>query len=169
MGKGISPRKEFEAHLLYQGRSNTANKQRIINVISAELKKVRCNVFNSHDDIDIVKLAVQSSLKCLTTVITKDKYLLVLLLILLYHTDVNLKPLYFKSSKKSNKMEIHNILHYKTILGSEIYIKLSFLHAFIGCDTTSSIYGVGKATVFKKLILNQHMQEVALVFTASSR
>lgn len=63
-------------------------------------------------------------------------------------------------------MEIHNILHYKTILQSEIYTKLLFLHVFTGCDTTSSVHGVGKATVFKKLILNKHLQAVALVFTA---
>ena len=66
-------------------------------------------------------------------------------------------------------MEIHSIFHHKTILGSEIYAELLFLHAFTGRDTTSSIYGVGKAAVFKNLILNKHLQEVALVFTASSR
>ena len=63
-------------------------------------------------------------------------------------------------------MEIHNILYYKTILQSEIYTKLLFLHVFTGCDTTSSVHGVGKAAVFKKLILNKHLQAVALVFTA---
>ena len=112
-------------------------------------------MFHSHDDADanIVKLAVQSSLECLTTVIDEDIDLLVLLL---YHADVNSEPLYFKSSKKSNEMEIHNILHYKTILGSEVYPKLLFRSAFTGCDTASSIYGVGKATAFKTLISNTH-------------
>ena len=65
-------------------------------------------------------------------------------------------------------MEIHNILHYKTILQSEIYTKLLFLHVFTGWDTTYSVHGVGKATVFKKLISNKHLQAVALVFTAQS-
>ena len=47
--------------------SNTANKQLIMNVISTELKKARCCVFHSHDDadVDIVKVAVQSSLNAL--------------------------------------------------------------------------------------------------------
>ena len=120
----------------------------MINVISTEVKKAGCYVFHSHDDadVDIVKLAVQSSLECPVTLIGEDTDLLVLLL---YHVDVNSKPLYFKSSKKSNEMKINNILHYKTILGSEIYPKLLFQHAFTGCDTTSSIYGVGKDTVLK--------------------
>ena len=106
----------------------------MINVISTEVKKAGCYVFHSHDDadVDIVKLAVQSSLECPVTLIGEDTDLLVLLL---YHVDVNSKPLYFKSSKKSNEMKINNILHYKTILGSEIYPKLLFQHAFTGCDT----------------------------------
>ena len=36
-------------------------------------------------------------------------------------------------------------------------------------DTISPIYGVGKPTAFKKLILNKHLREVALVFTTSSQ
>ena len=47
--------------------------------------------------------------------------------------------------------------------------KLLFLHIFTGYDTISPIYGVGKPTVFKKLILNKHLREVALVFTTSSQ
>ena len=39
---------------------------------------------------------------------------------------------------------------YKTILGSNIYAKLLFLHVLTGCDTTSSINGVGKSRVLKK-------------------
>lgn len=87
----------------------------------------------------------------------------------MYHADVNSKLLQLKTSKKSNEMKIHNILHYKAILGFEIYTELLFLRAFTGCNTTSSIYGGGKATVFKNLISNKHLQQVALVFTASSR
>ena len=93
VGKGISPRTEFQPGMLFQGKkdvfiSNTANKQHIINVVSTELKKAGCYVFHSHDDadVDIIKLVVQSSLKCPATVIGEDTDLLV---ILLYHADVN--------------------------------------------------------------------------------
>ena len=54
------------------------------------------------------------------------------------------------------------------ISGSESYPKLLFLHAFTGCDTISSIYGVKKASIFKKLISKKHLQEVALVFSTNS-
>ena len=71
--------------------SNTANKQLIMNVISTELKKARCCVFHSHDDadVDIVKAAVQSSLKCPATVTGGE---MDLILLLLYHADVISKP-----------------------------------------------------------------------------
>lgn len=59
-------------------------------------------------------------------------------------------------------------MHYKTKLGSTIHVKLLFPHAFTGCDTTSLIIEVGKATVFKKRI-PKYFHEKALVFTASSR
>lgn len=169
VGKGISPRLEFEPDMLFQAKkdvflSNIANKQSIINVISTEHKKAGCYVIHSNDDTDvgIVKLAVQSSLEYPTTVIGECTDLLRLLL---SYADVNSKPL---NHCKSDEMEIHNILHFKTTLRSEIYTKLLFLRVFTGCDTTSSVHGVGKATVFNKLISNKHLQAVALVFTAQS-
>ena len=81
----------------------------MINVISTEVKKAGCYVFHSlYDaDVDIVRLNVQSFLEFSTTVIGEDADLLVLLL---YHADINSKPLYFKSSKESNEMEIRNTL-----------------------------------------------------------
>ena len=56
-------------------------------------------MFHSFDDVDvdITKLSVQSPLKCLVTVISADKDLLVLLS---NHADDNSKSLYFKSNKK---------------------------------------------------------------------
>ena len=51
-------------------------------------------------------------------------------------------------------------------LGADICSKLLFLHAYTGCDTTSSIYGIGKGTVFKKLISNQCLQDIASIFSS---
>ena len=90
--------------ILFQGNNdayirNTGSKQRVINFILTELKKLGCNTFHLYDDpdIDIRKLSVQSSLKYLVTAISENKDLLRLFL---FHADHNLKPLYFKSNKK---------------------------------------------------------------------
>ena len=55
MGKGISTQILFEPNMLFRWKKNaslrnTANKHRIVNVISTELKKVGCNGF---DDANI--------------------------------------------------------------------------------------------------------------------
>ena len=60
---------------------------------------------------------------------------------------------------------------YNAVLGSNIYAKLLLLQGLTGCDTTSYINGVGKSALryLKKLLSNKHLQEAALVFTASSK
>ena len=60
---------------------------------------------------------------------------------------------------------------YNAVLGSNIYAKLLLLQGLTGCDTTFYINGVGKPALryLKKLLSNKHLQEAALVFTASSK
>jgi len=43
-----------------------------------------------------------------------------------------------------------------------------FLHAFLGCDTTSQLYGIGKGTSIKKFQSSAHFQEQAKVFAKES-
>ena len=87
--------------MLFQGRKdaflrNTVNKHHVINVILTERKRPGCDAFHSYDDtdIDITKLSVQSSLKCLLNIISEKR-----IYMLLYHADHNSKPSYFKSNK----------------------------------------------------------------------
>ena len=58
---------------------------------------------------------------------------------------------------------------YEVTLWYEIYAKVLSMHAFLGCDTTSSIYGVGKGTAFKKLVSTKNLQEAPLAFSGSNR
>ena len=81
------------------------------------------------------------------------------------HCTLKVKKVKFGSSSSYYKISYYH----KTILGSNIYTKLLFVHALTGCDTTSSINGVGRATVFKKLLSNKHLKEAASVFSASSK
>ena len=39
-----------------------------------------------------------------------------------------------------------------------------FLHAFLSCDTTSRIFGIGKSTILKKFKLSTALQQAANVF-----
>lgn len=62
-------------------------------------------MFHSYDDsdIDFIKLAVQTSLKCLVTVIGEDTDLLVLQM---YHAEDNSRPLQFKKVTKVKRNSI---------------------------------------------------------------
>ena len=147
---------------------NPANKEAIIELISAELQKSGYEPFQTADDADyeIVRIVIESSADYCTTVIGEDTNLLILLL---YHADVNSKPLYFHSSKRAGNKIIHDIISYKKILGNDICSNLLFLHTFTGCDSTSSIYGIGKASAFKKLLSKLEFKAIACSFTLDNQ
>ena len=113
--------------------------------------------------MDIAKAAVKSS----TTLIGEDTDLLVLLL---FYYDLDAQELYYRSGKsvKSNDIIIHDIRFCNSLLGTEFSSKFLFLHAFSGCDSTSSIYGISKATLFKIVIENKSLQDVATIFCSDN-
>ena len=43
-----------------------------------------------------------------------------------------------------------------------------FQHAFLGCDRTSRLFGIGKGTVLKKFKVNSALQQAADVFDETS-
>ncbi|KAJ8893546.1 hypothetical protein PR048_006144 [Dryococelus australis] len=147
----ISGDTEFEEkqeEFLSMGR----DKQQLIKLISQEMVMRGCKAFQAEGDTDvhITKAAVNSAQGNSTILIGEDTDLLVLLL---HYAEVNSKPLYFKSDNQSRGIrKVFNINNLKSILGSELCIQLLFLHAFTGCDSTPHIYGVGKKTVFQKLL-----------------
>ena len=129
--------------------SRASNKE---GLISAQLRNSGCNVINvpGDADVDIVKTAVDSSHQHSTTLIGEDTDLLILLL----HyadTDPDIKDLYFRSDKTC-ATKVHDINRLKAIIGPDICSQLLFIHAFIGCDSTSRIFGIGQKTALKKLV-----------------
>ena len=41
---------------------------------------------------------------------------------------------------------------------------MPFLHAFLGCDITSCLFGIGKGFIIKKFRENRSLQQAAIVF-----
>ena len=156
--KEDDPIVNFTAETEFSGKkeeflSRDLNKQRLIQLISDALKERHCTVVNSlgDADVDIVQAEVRSSLLHTTTLIGEDTDLLVLLL---YYAQSDSKGLYFRSdkSKADGGVKVYNINHLKEVLGLDVCSQLMFIHAMTGCDTTSRIFGVGKKTVFHKLV-----------------
>jgi len=56
----------------------------------------------------------------------------------------------------------------KEALGPEICTSVLFLHAILGCDSTSHRYGIGKDVSLKKFKSSLHFREKAKVFNANS-
>ena len=75
--------------------------------------------------------------------------------------------MYFRSDKQNKKKEniVHDIYHYRRIMGEELCSNLLFIHAFSGCDTTSQFCGIGKGTAFDLFVRNVNVQKLAVEFS----
>lgn len=152
-GQNAHPVINFDAETEFSGKreeflSRDCNKQGLINLISEELMKQDCSVINAPGDADvyIAKAAVESAHQRSTTLIGEDTDLLVLLL---HYANEDSRELYFRSDKAAKMYDIKKI---KSVLGKEVCSQLLFLHAYTGFDSTSRIHGIGKKTIFHKLL-----------------
>ena len=66
------------------------------------------------------------------------------------------------------KPRVWNITAIKEKLGLEICNNILFLHAILGCDTTSQLYGIGRGTSLKKFKSSKHFQMQAKVFSTTT-
>lgn len=55
----------------------------------------------------------------------------------------------------------------RAILGSVVSKNILFLHAILGCDTTSGVYGMGKKLLLTKIISDSVFRDQAKVFIMS--
>lgn len=134
--------------------SNDANKQALIKLIMECLRQRGCEVMQAEGDADveIAKAAVTKSAFKSTTLVGEDTDLLVLLLF--YSVKTNCTELYFRSDKA--KSNVYNIKVLKRILGETVCRDLLFLHAFTGCDSTSRVFGIGKKSVFQRIMKKEN-------------
>ena len=114
-------------------------------------------------DVLIVKTAVDSTVTHPTVLVGDDTDLLVLFC---YHTKADGNDLYFRPEPKANSREsrVWNMLKVKAELGPTVCRNMLFLHAILGCDTTSRPYGIGKAASLKKYGESVYFQDQAKVF-----
>ena len=155
VGQKVHPVVSFTAETEFTGKkddflSRDTNKQGLIDLIGGELRQRGCSVINSPGDadVDIAEAAVEASRYHSTTLIGEDTDLLVLLL---YYAQPDNKDLYFRSDK-STATAGYNINSLMSALGNNLRSQLLFIHAFTGCDSTSRIFGVGKKSVFQRLV-----------------
>jgi hypothetical protein len=106
------------------------------------------------DDADtlIVETAVKASAERPVTVVATDTDVLIMLV---YHMPKCVHDICMQSessSKQGTTVTITSISRLYGRLGDTIAQQLLFIHAVSGCDTTSSMFGLGKATSYQKIV-----------------
>ena len=149
--------------------ANRKNKQQFIFMLSRELEKKNCKTYHASGDADllIVQKAVHSATTSNTVLVGDDTDLIVLLC---YHAKLESHDLFFRPEPKKNtkKLRIWNIKATKEKLGQDICSNILFIHAFLGCDTTSRLYGIGKGMSLSKFKASSMFREQAKVFNYDS-
>ena len=147
--------------------ANRKNKQQFIFMLSRELEKNNCKHASGDADFLIVQKAVQSATTSNTVLVGDDTDLIVLLC---YHAKLESHDLFFRPEPKKNtkKLRIWNIKATKEKLGQDICSNILFIHAFLGCDTTSRLYGIGKGISLSKCKASSMFREQAKVFNSDS-
>ena len=110
------------------------------------------------EDADTMVAAAAIELAALgkqVTVIADDTDILFLLI---HHFKEEMSDICFSSEKISKTWSIKDIIQQ---IGPSLKQYILFLHAWLGCDTTSAIYDQGKTSLSKKLISSSKLRELA--------
>ena len=152
--------------------SNQRNKQRFIYLLANKLRVAGHAVSQANGDADllIVKTAVQAARSHNSVLVGDDTDLLVLML---YHGEMDANDLFFIPQPKqhSKTRRVWNIKKTKSALGLDVCSGILYMHALLGCDTTSRVHGIGKGVAVKKFQKNALFRDQAKVFnnTAASK
>lgn len=150
--------------------NNKTNKQRFIHFLSDKLERAGCSTEHAkHDaDVRIVQTALASARTRDTVLIGDDTDLLVLLL---YHADMTANELFLVSESKqaTKSRRVWCIKQSKELLGPQICDNLLFVHAILGCDTTSRLFGLGKGLAVKKVKTDSLFREQSEMFHKSEQ
>ena len=116
-------------------------------MLGSKLEIAGCTILYAKGDADtmIVKAAVECSLQINTIEVGDDTDLLVLLC---YHCEFSSQDVFFQPEPKANtaKHRVWDLRKTKTVLGVKVIQVILFVHAILGCDMTSRLHGLGKAS-----------------------
>lgn len=138
--------------------------------LSDKLKTAECITDHAKHDADvlIVQTSIASSRTKDTVLVGDDTDLLVLLL---HHVDLNAQELFLapEPKKTTKTRQIWCIKQIKELLGPKVCDTLgpTFIHAILGCDSTSRLFGIGNGLALKKVQNDTSFLEQAQVFSQS--
>jgi 5'-3' exonuclease len=171
--KGVGQQVHFDDDMVLKLKedeflSNEVNKQRFIIMLSNSLRASGYTVHNDVADADVLiaQTAVECSHTAITVVVGDDTDLLILLC---YQGDIQSHNIFFKPQPKmkSKTRRIWHIKETKCKLGREACKNMLFIHALLGCDTTSRIHGIGKGAFLKQFLSDGEFAAKAEIFNQS--
>ena len=138
--------------------TNHGNKSQFLHLLSKYLRLQNHTVINCVEDADT--MIASAALSCAAqgtpvTVIADDADVLMLLI---RHFKEGMSNLVFSSEKSSKTWSIVDIVQQ---IGPVLQRYILFVHAWLGCDTTSSIFEQGKTSIIKKLLSSKLLQSLA--------
>ena len=120
-------------------------------------------------DVLIVTTAVKCAENREVALLGEDTDLLVLLC---YHANLENNRIYFKSEPKqrltSKGLRVWDIKKTKVLLGPDACRLLPFIHALIGSDTLSRVYGISKGAALKNSTADQQFKLHVEIFLKES-
>lgn len=146
---------------------NKENKQMFIDTLGERLDQCGHQVMNASGDADllIAKTAVEAASKSDTVLVGDDTDLLVLLCF--HHKMSAPHNVYFMPEPKKGSLLPRKYLNIGLVvekLGESVCGNILFAHAILGCDTTSRLFGIGKAVGLTLLKNNDIFCQQAVVF-----
>lgn len=145
---------------------NDHNKKRLISMLTKKLIDEGIHVKQAVEDADtlIVSTAMERSIEGGNVfIVGEDTDLLVLLT---FHVAVSEEPIsnvfLIKPGKQNQETVIYSPSNCR--LPEDVRKYALFLHAFTGCDTTSSFFRQGKIKLIKKFMTNQNLLHQASIF-----
>ena len=148
--------------------ANKENKQQFITLLDGHLRRYGCRTEHASADADL--LIVQTAIS--TTEIGNKPTVLVaddtdILILLCYHWESAERRLFLKPEPRygtKKQPRCWDISVVKSTLGSGVCNNILFVHAFLGCDTTSYVHGFGKSTALKLIRNNKDFEDQAKIF-----
>ena len=94
-----------------------------------------------------------------------------LLGLLCYHSKMGAYDLFFfkpEPKQMSNKSSVWDIKKTKSSLGPSVCTNILFVHAFLGCDTTSRFHGIRFGVALKKRTTDALLNQQAEAFICAA-
>lgn len=157
---GISTELKLKKEVFLRNRKN---KEQFICLLTKKLEENGLPVSKSSVNMNVAlaKVAVESSKTHNTIVVGKRADLII---VLCYYAELNRSAVYCMYEETPKKpFQVYNITEMKKHLGELQSKYLLFVHAMGGCETTSHMHNISKATLLSK-IGDKRFQDIAETF-----